>query len=141
MFLGEYPFRPPCIKLLTPIKYFCVDQPGNVKIALIDSKNWKPATKMKNILESLQYILRTTENRLKSDLQDLRNEASVNDTIRNIHVNEDDLFSYFLLMYHLMLLHLEFQLNFQVNAYNYISILILKINIFKSRLPNEPFQI
>jgi ubiquitin-protein ligase len=95
MFLDEYPFRPPSIKLLTPFKHFCVDETGNIKIAQVDEHNWKPSFMIKNVLKSLQYILgTTTKNRLKSDLKDLRNEALVNNTIRNILVNEDDLFEW-----------------------------------------------
>jgi ubiquitin-protein ligase len=95
MLLEEYPFKPPCIKLLKSIKHFCVFESGNVNIPQVDINKWKPANKIKDILESLQYILRTTtEKRLKSDLQDLRNEALVNDTIRNILVNEENLFEW-----------------------------------------------
>ncbi len=93
MFLGEYPFKPPCIKFLTPIKHYCADESGNLKIVQVDRLKSSPA--MKNVLKNLQSILiTTTENRLKSDLQDLRQEAIVNDKIRNILVNEDNLFEW-----------------------------------------------
>ncbi len=95
MFLEEYPFKPPCIKFLTQFKHFCVDQTGDVKIPQVDERNWKPSFKIKDVFKSLQNILSTTtEKRLKSDLQDLRNEALVNDTIRNILVNEENLFDW-----------------------------------------------
>jgi ubiquitin-protein ligase len=94
IFLGEYPFKPPCIKLLTPIKHFCVDQTGDVNILQVDKSNWKPANKIKDILKSVQYIFRTPKNRLKSDLQDLRNEALGNDKVRKILVNEENLFEW-----------------------------------------------
>jgi ubiquitin-protein ligase len=94
IFLEDYPFIPPCIKLLTPIKHCSVDESGNIKIAQVARSNWSPSFKIKNVLESLQYIFLPKENRLKSDLQDLRNEALVNDTIRNILVNEDNLFEW-----------------------------------------------
>jgi hypothetical protein len=93
MHLVDYPFKPPCIEILTPIKHHSVVDSGNVKIKQVDRHNWSPSIKMKNILESLQYILSaTTEETLKSDLQDLKNQALVNYTIRNILVNEENLF-------------------------------------------------
>jgi ubiquitin-protein ligase len=94
MFLGEYPFKPPCIKLLTPIKHYCADESGNLNIAKFCIREWTPRIRMTDILESVQYILKTTKNRLKSDLQDLRNEALGNDKIRKILVNEDNLFEW-----------------------------------------------
>ena len=36
----------------------------------------------------------TTEKRLEADLQILRNEALVNNTIRNIHVDENNLYEW-----------------------------------------------
>jgi ubiquitin-protein ligase len=94
IFIENYPFEPPYIKPLTLIKHFCVYESGNFKLAKVNT-DWSPANKIKDILESLQYILSTTtEKRLKSDLQDLRNEALVNDTIRNILVNEENLFEW-----------------------------------------------
>ena len=41
-------------------------------------------------------------------------------------------------MYHLMLLHLDFQLNFQVYSCNHISSLLLVINFLKDDYPANP---
>jgi ubiquitin-protein ligase len=95
IFLVDYPFKPPCIKLITPIERHSVDKSGHLKIPQINIEYWRPVMKTVNVLESFQYIFSaTTEERLKSDLQDLRNEALVNNTIRNILVNEENLFEW-----------------------------------------------
>jgi ubiquitin-protein ligase len=45
---------------------------------------------------------------------------------------------YFLLMYYLMLLHLEFQLIFQVDSNNYISFLLFVKLFLKDDYPANP---
>ena len=71
------------------------DESGNVKIVHVTNTIGHQQLERKKFLKNLQCILiTTTENRLKSDLQDLRKEALVNDTIRNILVNEDNFFEW-----------------------------------------------
>ena len=71
------------------------DESGNVKIVHVTNTIGHQQLERKKFLKNLQCILiTTTENRLKSDLQDLRNEALGNDKIRKILVNEDNLFEW-----------------------------------------------
>ena len=75
---------------MSPITHYFVDQTGQVSLPIIDKDNWRPSTKIADVLKSLFVTFQATrEKRLKADLQDLRDEALVNDTIRNILIDEN----------------------------------------------------
>jgi ubiquitin-protein ligase len=56
-FQVEYPFRPPVLRFITPIYHPNVDDKGNVCLTLINTDNWKPATKILPIVKALVKLI------------------------------------------------------------------------------------
>ncbi|KAK3339545.1 ubiquitin-conjugating enzyme/RWD-like protein [Neurospora tetraspora] len=55
----DYPFKPPTINFTTRIYHPNItnDSLGNICIGLLKSENWKPASKVINVLEAVRNIL------------------------------------------------------------------------------------
>jgi ubiquitin-protein ligase len=77
---------------MPPIKQAYGYEAVNYILPILQESNWRPTCRIKDVLERLFDML--YKKTLKDDLQDLRNEALVNDTIRNILVNEDNLYEW-----------------------------------------------
>jgi len=60
-FPTEYPFKPPKVIFKTKIYHPNVDEKGNVCLAVINSENWKPATKITQVLEALILLVNDPE--------------------------------------------------------------------------------
>ncbi|KAK2614630.1 hypothetical protein N8I77_001439 [Diaporthe amygdali] len=56
---GEYPFKAPLVTFTTRIYHPNVtnDDAGNICIALLKPENWKPASKLSAVLESVRQLL------------------------------------------------------------------------------------
>lgn len=52
----DYPFSPPSVKFLTPIKHLNVNSTGNICLDLLKD-NWKPLMSIKSILMSIILLL------------------------------------------------------------------------------------
>lgn len=52
----DYPFSPPSIKFLTPIKHLNINSTGNICLDLLKD-NWKPLLSIKSILMSIILLL------------------------------------------------------------------------------------
>ena len=87
LFLADYPFKPPILKIFPLISHYLVDQTGIVSI--IDRRCWSPSLTILKLLTTLLDLW--NKKRLKQDLHELRTEALVNNRISNIRVNEDNL--------------------------------------------------
>lgn len=48
-FPPEYPFRPPKIIFKTPIYHPNIDEQGQVCLSIVNTENWKPATKTEQV--------------------------------------------------------------------------------------------
>ncbi|GAA48209.1 ubiquitin-conjugating enzyme E2 L3 [Clonorchis sinensis] len=70
VFPAEYPFKPPKLLFKTPIYHPNIDENGQVCLPIIQSDNWKPATKIEYILQALVAMLHSpeTERALRSEL-------------------------------------------------------------------------
>ncbi|CEJ92748.1 hypothetical protein VHEMI08380 [[Torrubiella] hemipterigena] len=55
----DYPFKPPVVKFVTRIYHPNVTDecPGSICLSLLKSENWKPSTKIINVLEALDNLL------------------------------------------------------------------------------------
>ena len=92
--LDDYPFKTPKVKCLKQVTYYFADESGHAFIPPLDSC-WGPNHTVREILASLKlFLFETTDKRLKEDLEVLKKEALVNNTIRNILVNEDNMFEW-----------------------------------------------
>ncbi|GAB1598229.1 ubiquitin-conjugating enzyme E2 L3-like [Argonauta hians] len=69
-FPAEYPFKPPRITFKTKIYHPNVDEKGQVCLPIISAENWKPATKMDQVIESLLALVNEPEpeHPLRADL-------------------------------------------------------------------------
>jgi ubiquitin-conjugating enzyme E2 L3 len=56
-FPAEYPFKPPKIVFKTAIYHPNVDEKGQICLPLISPENWKPATKVEQILQALVALI------------------------------------------------------------------------------------
>eukprot|EP01136_Pigoraptor_vietnamica_P043536 Opistho-1_new@19050 len=56
-FLPEYPFKPPKVLFKTKIYHPNVDDSGQVCMALLKQDNWKPATRVHQVLLSLVQLI------------------------------------------------------------------------------------
>jgi ubiquitin-protein ligase len=54
---SNYPFKPPVFKFSTRIYHPNVDEEGSICLGILKSDTWKPATKMKGVLESILQLL------------------------------------------------------------------------------------
>ena len=78
---------------MPPIKQAYGYDAVNYILPVLQNRNWRPiGLPVKDILEKLSDML--CKKTLKADLQDLRNEALVNNSIRNIVVSEDNLYEW-----------------------------------------------
>merc|ERR1712096_65992 len=66
----EFPFKPPKVLLKTKIYHPNVDDNGQICLPIVNPENWKPATKVKKILECLMCLLEQPDphHALKSDI-------------------------------------------------------------------------
>lgn len=55
----EYPFKPPVVTFATRIYHPNItnDNLGNICLGLLKAENWKPASKLLNVLESVRNLL------------------------------------------------------------------------------------
>ncbi|KAI6660031.1 Ubiquitin-conjugating enzyme [Oopsacas minuta] len=69
-FTAEYPFKPPKLNFKTAIYHPNVDEKGQVCLPLIAPENWKPATKMEQVLKALVTLINEpeVEHPLRADL-------------------------------------------------------------------------
>ncbi|XP_039281576.1 ubiquitin-conjugating enzyme E2 L3-like [Nilaparvata lugens] len=56
-FPAEYPFKPPQLIFKTKIYHPNVDENGNVCLSIIRPDNWKPATRLSQIIDSLVALI------------------------------------------------------------------------------------
>ncbi|KAI8899930.1 ubiquitin-conjugating enzyme/RWD-like protein [Globomyces pollinis-pini] len=54
---NEFPFKPPTVKFATKIFHPNVDEEGNLCLAVLKSENWKPATKIRSVLNAIISLL------------------------------------------------------------------------------------
>jgi len=66
----EYPFKPPKITIKTKIYHPNIDEKGEVCLNIVNPENWKPATKISQVLESLINLINNPEpdHPLRADL-------------------------------------------------------------------------
>ena len=69
-FPADYPYKPPKITFLTKIYHPNIDEQGQVNLAIINAKNWKPATKTDQVIQALVALVHNPEpeNPLRADL-------------------------------------------------------------------------
>jgi ubiquitin-conjugating enzyme E2 L3 len=53
----EYPFKPPVLRFITPIYHPNIDDKGNMCLTLLSTENWKPTTKMSDVLKALVELV------------------------------------------------------------------------------------
>ncbi|KAG0327841.1 hypothetical protein BGZ99_006795 [Dissophora globulifera] len=53
----EYPFKPPKVKFVTKIYHPNIDEEGAICVALLKYDQWKPATRVTHVLQSLVQLL------------------------------------------------------------------------------------
>ncbi|RZF43375.1 hypothetical protein LSTR_LSTR001636 [Laodelphax striatellus] len=56
-FPAEYPFKPPTIVFKTKIYHPNIDENGAVCLSIIRADNWKPSTRLSQIIESLVALI------------------------------------------------------------------------------------
>lgn len=57
----EYPFKPPKLTFVTKIYHPNVDEKGQVCLPIVNSDNWKPATKTEQVLNALLTLITEPE--------------------------------------------------------------------------------
>jgi ubiquitin-conjugating enzyme E2 L3 len=73
----EYPFKPPKIVFNTQIYHPNIDEKGQVCLGVIAANNWKPATRIAQVIHSLLDLINEPEldHPLRSNLaEDYRND-------------------------------------------------------------------
>ena len=67
---AEYPFKPPKITFKTKIYHPNIDEKGQVCLPIINTENWKPATKTDQVIQSLVALVNDPEpeHPLRNDL-------------------------------------------------------------------------
>jgi len=65
-----YPFKPPTVLFKTKIYHPNVDEKGVVCLTVINTENWKPATKISQVIEALVALVNNPEpdHALRADL-------------------------------------------------------------------------
>ncbi|XP_072106336.1 ubiquitin-conjugating enzyme E2 L3-like, partial [Mobula birostris] len=58
---SDYPFKPPKLTFKTQIYHPNVDEKGQVCLPIISVDNWKPATKIMQVIESLVQLIENPE--------------------------------------------------------------------------------
>ncbi|KAM9306328.1 ubiquitin-conjugating enzyme E2 L3-like [Pholidichthys leucotaenia] len=71
-FPSDYPFKPPKITFKTKIYHPNIDEKGQICLPMISNENWKPATRIKQVIECLLTTVNTPEpdHPLRADLAD-----------------------------------------------------------------------
>merc|ERR1711925_61690 len=69
-FPAEYPFKPPKVHFKTPIYHPNIDEKGQVCLPIVSAENWKPATKIEQVIQSLVGLVNDPEpdHPLRADL-------------------------------------------------------------------------
>ncbi|CAO3597418.1 unnamed protein product [Absidia cylindrospora] len=57
VFSADYPFKPPKVKFITKIYHPNIDDDGSICVDLLKSDVWKPATKIRQVLDALGMLL------------------------------------------------------------------------------------
>ncbi|KAG9061111.1 hypothetical protein KI688_007740 [Linnemannia hyalina] len=57
VFTTDYPFKPPKVKFLTKVYHPNIDEEGAICVALLKNDQWKPATRISQVLKSLVALL------------------------------------------------------------------------------------
>ncbi|KAK3836634.1 MAG: ubiquitin-conjugating enzyme/RWD-like protein [Linnemannia elongata] len=57
VFTTDYPFKPPKVKFLTKVYHPNIDEEGAICVALLKNDQWKPATRISQVLKSLVTLL------------------------------------------------------------------------------------
>ncbi|KAI8338509.1 ubiquitin-conjugating enzyme/RWD-like protein [Chlamydoabsidia padenii] len=57
VFSADYPFKPPKVKFVTKIYHPNIDDDGSICVDLLKSDVWKPATKIRQVLDALSMLL------------------------------------------------------------------------------------
>jgi len=60
-FPAEYPFKPPKVTFKTKIYHPNIDEKGQVCLPIISPENWKPATKVEQVLQALVALIHDPE--------------------------------------------------------------------------------
>jgi len=60
-FPAEYPFKPPKVTFATKIYHPNIDEKGQVCLPIISPENWKPATKVEQVLQALVALIHDPE--------------------------------------------------------------------------------
>lgn len=63
-FPKEYPLKPPKVKFTTAIYHPAVDSNGDVCLPIISKENWKPQTRICQVLEALSMLVNRPEESL-----------------------------------------------------------------------------
>lgn len=61
LFPQEYPFKPPKITFKTKIYHPNIDEEGEICLGIINSENWKPATKITQVFQDLVNLIDNPE--------------------------------------------------------------------------------
>ncbi|KAG0272804.1 hypothetical protein BGZ95_011411 [Linnemannia exigua] len=57
VFSTDYPFKPPKVKFTTRVYHPNIDEEGAICVALLKNDQWKPATRISQVLKSLVMLL------------------------------------------------------------------------------------
>ncbi|KAG0346895.1 Ubiquitin-conjugating enzyme E2 5 [Podila humilis] len=57
VFSTDYPFKPPKVKFLTKVYHPNIDEEGAICVAMLKNDQWKPATRVNQVLRSLVTLL------------------------------------------------------------------------------------
>jgi len=60
-FPAEYPFKPPKVTFKTKIYHPNIDEKGQICLPIISPENWKPATKVEQVLHALVALIHEPE--------------------------------------------------------------------------------
>lgn len=61
VFPAEYPFKPPKVTFQTKIYHPNIDEKGQICLPIISPDNWKPATKVEQVLHALVALIHEPE--------------------------------------------------------------------------------
>ncbi|VDN03865.1 unnamed protein product [Thelazia callipaeda] len=61
IFPSDYPFKPPYVRLVTPIYHPNIDERGYSCLAILQFDNWKPGTDVESIVQAFIFLLNDPE--------------------------------------------------------------------------------